>query len=322
MNIFKMRHVDLCAGTGTFSLALSSALKDNVKTVFVNDLLPESKKIYELNFDCKVTLGDINIIKDSVPEHDILTAGFPCQPFSIAGKQEGFEDTRSGVFWSIIDIMKKHKPRIVILENVKNLKTHDGGNSFNIIIKAIQDANYGVHHDILNACDYGSRQNRERLFIVCIRNDYTLKEYKVPLGPTGPTGPQAPDVPKVPSKYYYTSNSAIYNKLVEAVTKENVYYQYRRHYVRENKSNLCPTLTHNMGTGGHNVPIIKEPNGIRKLTPRECFDLQGFPKSYKFGDLSDTKLYSLAGNAICLNVLEVVVKTIIKEYPKIFTDRN
>ena len=114
----------------------------------------------------------------------------------------------------------------------------------------------------------------------------------------------------VPLKYYYNESSQIYSKLKENVINKNSIYQYRRTFVRENKSGLCPTLTENMGSGGHNVPIIIDPytNGIRKLTPRECFNLQGFPEDYKFGNLSDTKLYKIAGNAVTLSIISLIVK--------------
>ena len=119
---------------------------------------------------------------------------------------------------------------------------------------------------------------------------------------------------EIPDKYYYTDKLKVFPQVVKDVTKninENVIYQYRRYYIRENKSNCCPTLTANMGSGGHNVPIIKDDRGIRKLTPRECFNLQGFPSTYNFPTLSDSALYKLAGNAVSVPVISLVVSKLV-----------
>lgn len=119
----------------------------------------------------------------------------------------------------------------------------------------------------------------------------------------------------IPEKYYYTNATIIYDKLEQSVTKHistNTIYQYRRYYIRENKNNVCPTLTANMGSGGHNVPIILDDVGIRKLTPRECFNLQGFPRDYILPQISSSKLYSLAGNAVSVPVVALIAERIIK----------
>ena len=115
----------------------------------------------------------------------------------------------------------------------------------------------------------------------------------------------------VPEKYYYTEASSTWPLVSASITKQNTIYQYRRVYVRENKSNECPTLTANMGGGGHNVPLILDKKGIRKLTPRECFNFQGFPQSYKLPTISDTHLYKLAGNAVSVPVVKLIANRLI-----------
>ena len=113
----------------------------------------------------------------------------------------------------------------------------------------------------------------------------------------------------IDDKYYYTNRFKVFEEIEKGITKniyENVLYQYRRYYVRENKSNSCPTLTANMGGGGHNVPLLKDNKGIGKLTPRECFNLQGFPQEYILPDISDSSLYKLAGNAVSIPVVELI----------------
>jgi DNA (cytosine-5)-methyltransferase 1 len=258
---------------------------------------------------------------------DIITGGFSCQPFSIAGKKEGFNDERSNVFFKIISIIKHHNPRIVILENVKNLLTHDDNKTFERISKEIKDAGYLLKYKILETSELtGIPQHRERIYMACFREkaDYDKFEFpniKVPLR-------SITDFLQVnvPDSYYYKSHLKVYNDVKEAVTKHvntNTVYQYRRYYVRENKNSVCPTLTANMGSGGHNVPLIKDDKGIRKLTPRECFNLQGFPSDFKLPNISDSGLYHLAGNAITMLVGKLIAIEIRKllvvpvEQPKV-----
>lgn len=308
-NTIKM--IDLFAGTGAFSYAFEKTGK--VECVFANDMVEWSKKIYDLNFTHKLTLGNLNDIKVAdIPKHNILTGGFPCQPFSIAGKQEGFQDVRSNVFWKILEIIDFHQPSCVILENVKNLVSHDEGKTFETIKKNLTERGYHICFKILDTAKItGVPQHRERIYIVCIKSKSIFDNFTLDF----------PDKPKksiasmlesnIPDKYYYTEKSSTWDLVKEGVTKENTIYQFRRVYVRENKSNECPTLTANMGTGGHNVPLILDKKGIRKLTPRECFNFQGFPASYKMPPLSDANLYKLAGNAVSVPVVELIAKRLI-----------
>ena len=128
----KWKMIDLFAGTGAFSIAFQET--GQVEVVFANDLMDASKKIYDANFEHKLTLKDLNDIPvEEIPSHDILTGGFPCQPFSVAGRQEGFDDQRANVFWKILEILDMHRPKCIVLENVKNLVGHDDGNTFRII---------------------------------------------------------------------------------------------------------------------------------------------------------------------------------------------
>ena len=240
-----------------------------------------------------------------------------CQPFSIAGMQNGFDDARSNVFWKIVEILKHHRPRIAILENVKNLQSHDKGNTFKTISTSLEGEGYKIKYKILNTCTYTDiPQNRERIYILCFRENEDYQQFEFPEPTSTPCVSIASLLSdNVPTKYYYTVESAIWEKLEEGITEgvdTNAIYQYRRYYVRKNKSGCCPTLTANMGTGGHNVPIIKDDIGIRKLTPRECFKLQGFPEDYIIpNNLSDAKLYKLAGNAVSVPVVKRIINNLI-----------
>lgn len=303
--------VDLFSGTGAFTYAFEKTKR--VKCVFSNDMVEWSKQIYDINFDHKLTLGNLNDIDVScIPPHDILTGGFPCQPFSIAGKQEGFDDERSNVFWKILEIIDKHTPSFIILENVKNLVSHDEGRTFEIIKKNLTERVYYLCYKILNTSDItGIPQHRERIYIVCIKSKEIYDKFNLDF----------PLIPKcnissmlelnVPNKYYYTDKSSTWPLVNESVVKKDTIYQYRRVYVRENKSNECPTLTANMGGGGHNVPLVLDDKGIRKLTPRECFNFQGFPRDYKLPPISDTNLYKLAGNAVSIPVVQLIAYRLV-----------
>lgn len=301
--------VDLFSGTGAFSRAFESA---GARIVFANDMVSHSKTIYDANFNHTLTLGDLNALDVAdIPPHDILTGGFPCQPFSIAGNREGFADTRSNVFWKILEIIDHRQPKCVILENVKNLLSHDEKRTFATIRENLESRGYHICYKILDTSKItGIPQHRERIYIVALKSKDVFDAFSL----------EFPDIEKrpiseflekdVPAKYYYTQRSSTWQLLSTNVVKRDTIYQYRRVYVRENKSSECPTLTANMGGGGHNVPIILDEKGIRKLTPRECFNLQGFPDSYILPALSDTNLYKLAGNAVSLPVIERIAKRI------------
>jgi len=308
------KFIDLFAGTGAFSLALEKSHK--FECVFANDIMPSSQKIYKLNHPTtNFVLGDINEIKiKDMPKHDLLCGGFSCQPFSIAGKQQGFKDARANVFWRILEILQEHSPQIVILENVKNLTTHDKGNTYRIIKQNLIEFGYHIKSQVLDTCKITRiPQRRERIYIVCFKDEELCNKFNFDFKEKKNKKIKKFLENDIDEKYYYTDRYAVFDTINTEVTKtinDNVLYQYRRYYVRENKSNCCPTLTANMGGGGHNVPLLKDNKGIRKLTPRECFNLQGFPQTYKLPELSDSALYKLAGNAVSVPVVRLIVKKI------------
>ncbi len=308
----KITMIDLFAGTGAFSYV---ANKYNIDCVYANDISDNSKQIYDLNHTNKLDVADINNIDIAkIGLHDILCAGFPCQPYSIAGKKLGFNDPRSNVFWKILDIVKLYKPKIIILKNVKNLQSHDNKNTFKAIRKNLTDIGYHIKHTILDTSVITDvPQHRERIYIMCFLdiNMYNNFNFDFPQKEQKKISELLQN--NVDDKYYYTDSYKVYETVKNGVTKnidKNVLYQYRRFYVRENKNNKCPTLTKNMETGGHNVPLLLDNKGIRKLTPTECFNLQGFPIDYVLPNLSDNKLYGLAGNAVSVPVVDLIFKKI------------
>lgn len=305
--------IDLFAGVGGIRLGFENA---GFKTVFSNDFEPQCKNTYDLNFkDSKLIVEDIRKIGiDDLPKFDFLLGGFPCQAFSIAGYRQGFNDEkgRGNLFFDVARIIEARKPEGFLLENVKNLKSHDGGKTFRIIQETLESLGYHLKTKVLNTMEYGNvPQNRERIYIVGFKNkDYTDKfEFPTPVKLTV----KITDLleKNVPEKYYY-NDKPLYEKLKDFVKTEGTVYQWRRQYVRENKSGVCPTLTANMGMGGHNVPIIKDKKGIRKLTPLECFRIQGFPKNYILPKISDSALYKQAGNSVSVPVVEAVARQMMQ----------
>jgi DNA (cytosine-5)-methyltransferase 1 len=308
------KSLDLFAGIGGIRMGFENA---GFQTIFGNDFDAYCKATYDLNFkDVKLTVGDIVDLKSKdLPDFDILLGGFPCQPFSIAGYRRGFLDTgRGDLFFQIVRILHDKKPTAVFLENVKNLKSHDGGKTFKIISDALKDEGYHVKEKILNSVEYGNvPQNRERVYIVGFKSKKACDAFEFP--EKIERTKKLSDIleKKVDEKYYYAPTLAMYPKLAEVITKPNTVYQWRRAYVRENKSGVSPTLTANMGMGGHNVPLVKDSKGIRKLTPRECARLQGFPESYELPkDFPDTKLYKQFGNSVSVSVVERVAGQVMK----------
>lgn len=296
------------------------------KTIYANEFDEYPVKTFENNFALKVDCRDIrNVDVSEIPDFDVMLAGFPCQAFSIAGHRQGFNDEkgRGTLFFELVRIIKNKKPQIIFLENVKNLVSHDHGNTFRVILNELLKEGYYFKYSVLNAKDYGNiPQNRERIYIVAFKNEEVYRNFEFPL--PIPLSAKLSDVidfvSKMPDKYYYTAGkykNNLYEKLIEAIDDENAVYQWRRKYVRKNQSGVIPTLTANQGEGGHNVCIIKTKHGIRKMTPHECFNAQGFPKDYKLPNISDSKLYKQAGNSVCVSVIQRIAEEIIFAYNKV-----
>lgn len=315
----KYKMASLFAGIGGIDYGFEFA---GIKPVWANEIDKYCAVTFTANHkDIKLIVDDIcNIKGKDIPKVDILTGGFPCQPFSIAGYRKGFEDDRGNMFFQIMRLVdemttNKNKPRVIFLENVKNLKTHDKGNTFEVIKNKLEEHEYYVAEKVLNTCEYGNLpQNRERIFIIGFLNkeDYDNFKWpnKIPLTKT--IDKVINWDAEVNKKYLYGPEKKCYKLLKENITEKKIIYQYRRVYVRANKGGVCPTLTANMGMGGHNVPLIfNNQNMIRKLLPMECLKLQGFPDDFIIpSELCDSRVYKQAGNAVSVNVVKRVAYNI------------
>lgn len=308
-----MRAIGLFSGVGGIELGFEMA---GIKTIWANEIDKNATLTYNLNHNHPLVVGDISDIKsESIPNADVVLAGFPCQAFSIAGYQKGFDDDRGNIFFELARVIRDKKPRIIFIENVRNLISHDKGNTYRVISSTLSKYGYKIYPLVLNSSEYGNiPQNRERIYIIGFHNERDYNKFIPPLPiPLTKTIRDIIDIEsKVDDKYYYTEKKhKFFKELEKKVIDNETIYQWRRVYVRENKSQLCPTLTANMGTGGHNVPLILTNHGIRKLTPHECFKFQGFPDKFKLPDIAQSHLYKQAGNSVVVPVITRLAKSII-----------
>lgn len=294
-----IKFVDLFCGIGGFRVAMNEACQEHdliPHCVFSSDIDTHCQDSYQVNFGERPA-GDITKIDPAtIPDHDILFAGFPCQPFSIIGQMKGFEDTRGTLFFHIANILKIKQPKAFILENVKQLVGHQGGKTLKTILKTLQDLGYNVHYAILNALDYGLPQKRERVIIV---------GHKEPIFFSFPT-PQRPFIPlekileKNVDERYFASD------YIQKKRKSAHKSAYKLSIWHENKSgNICsyPYSCALRAGASYNYLLV---NGERRLTPREAFRLQGFPDTYKITN-SDSQAKKQAGNAVPVNMVKAVI---------------
>src|SRR5690606_18651544 len=299
----KLKFIDLVGGIGGFRIALEEACEENeiqAECVFSSDIDKYAQESYEANFGEKPA-GDITKIDEKdIPDHDILFAGFPCQPFSIIGQMKGLNDTRGTLFFDVARIIKEKEPKAFILENVKQLVGHDKGKTLKVIVKSLKDLGYHVQYSVLNALDFGLPQKRERVVIVG-HKDPILFTFPNPKKPYKPLEDILEN--KVDEKYFASD-------YIRAKRKEKHTTSYYPSIWHENKSgNICsyPFSCALRSGASHNYLLV---NGERRLTPREMFRLQGFPDWYKI-IVSDAQAKKQAGNAVPVNMIKAVSQKLL-----------
>lgn len=292
-------------GIGGIDLAFEQA---GHKVVWANDIDKYACMTYRHNFpETEVVEADIRSIdKSMIPDFDILIAGFPCQPFSVCGKQKGFADERGNVFFEIGKTIDAKQPQIVFLENVANLTEHDHGKTFNVIHNELAGREYYIRYTVADACEYGIPQHRTRSYIVAFRDKQACDDFRFP--EKVPLEKRITDVIDTTVKeddgYYLTPDTPTYERLKMAITDDKQLYRFADFGIQTSKDGISFTLKANMGTYPNRVPIIKDDFGIRTITPRECLALQGFPESYTFPDtVPKREQYKQAGNTVCYEVL-------------------
>jgi DNA (cytosine-5)-methyltransferase 1 len=293
--------IDLFAGIGGIRLGFESYGCENV---FSSEWDSDAKKMYEANFGEKPH-GDINLINpQDIPNHDILLAGFPCQPFSIAGKGLGFSDTRGTLFFNIESILKNKKPRAFLLENVKRLTTHDNGRTFAVILEKLKSLGYTVYHKVFNSLDFGLPQKRERIYIVGFLNELQF-EFPKPLGYYRPLTEFLQQESEIPPSYFLSDN--IKQNRLNAVKGTPPYPSIWHQNIGGNISALPYSCALRAG-GSYNYLVV---NGVRRLTDREMLRLQGFPEDFKIV-LPYSGVRKVAGNSVSVPVIKAIANEMIK----------
>ncbi len=306
-----LKFIDLFSGIGGFRLAFESV---GAKCLFSAEIDKYACNTYETNFGdnpyCDVSKLDPTII----PNFDILCAGFPCQPFSIAGERKGFNDTRGTLFFDIARIIKVKQPKAFILENVKGLISHDKGNTLKVIINTLSnELNYNVSYKVLNSADYGVPQNRERIYIIGFKDKDIKFNFPLPLKnrvdlsnilDTNLKGSEISET----AKFNVLNNLQNHKKYNEI--KDNpllLAYEIRKSRTTFRYDSIAPTLTAKMGTGGNNVPVLV--NQMRKLTTRECLRVQGFPDTFWI-EPNKAQSYKQIGNSVSVPVIQSIAQKI------------
>ncbi|MCR5625364.1 MAG: DNA (cytosine-5-)-methyltransferase [Lachnospiraceae bacterium] len=310
----KYRVVSLFAGIGGLDLGFEFAGFD---VIWANDFDKYAVETYKANVGNNIVHGDIREVMDQIPEHDVLIGGFPCQPFSTLGKLKGFKDEERGtLFFVIKEILKKSNSKVVVLENVKNIVNHDKGKTFERIKKELDEIGFTCFSHILNSQDYGVPQRRNRMFLVGVRRDcFDTKEFVFPEKKELKITTQDLLDDKVDEKYFLTK------KLEPTILG----YGTKGYIVKPTidlpvSKTLCATMhkmhrasQDNYVTDEKNFKKIKSNNriAVRKLTPNECRQLQGFPSDWK-QVVSDTQAYKQFGNAVTVNVAYAVASSLMK----------
>lgn len=293
--------VDLFAGIGGIRLGVEQAF-GSVDCVFTSEIDKHAVTTYKANFKDGHVFGDIKQIDASdVPDHDILLAGFPCQPFSQAGLKKGFTDTRGTLFFDIERILLAKQPKAFLLENVKQLKGHDKGRTFQTIIDHLNKAGYKVFYEILKARDFGIPQNRERIYIVGFLDHSINFEFPKPTNLPTRVGDILDDI--VDEKYTISDKLWSGHKRRKELNKLNG--KGFGYGLFNKESAYTNTISARYYKDGSEILIEQENKNPRKLTPREAARLQGFPKEYVI-PVSDAQAYKQFGNSVCVPVVKAI----------------
>lgn len=304
--------IDLFAGIGGFRIAMELY---GGKCVFSSEYDKYAQITYKENYG-ETPKGDITkITENEIPKHDVLCAGFPCQAFSISGKQKGFEDTRGTLFFEVIRIARYHKPKVLFLENVANLKQHNNGETMSLMLKILNDIGYDVFNNILNASDYGVPQARKRIYIVCFRKDLNVKNFQFPT-PINKNVALEDIILSDDKTLNYVinkNNIKIYNTGI--IERKNIpirigtinkggqgdrIYSIKGHAI---------TLSASGGGSGSKTGAYLVNGKVRKLAPEECRRVQGFPDGFKI-PVSDAQAWKQFGNSVAIPVLIHILEKI------------
>lgn len=311
-----IKYIDLFAGIGGFHTAMK---KFDAECVYASEWDKYAKQTYYDNYgimpDGDITLVDAN----NIPDHDILCAGFPCQPFSISGNRQGFEDTRGTLFFDVARIAKYKKPKLLFMENVKNFASHDGGKTLDTVKAALKEIGYTLFYKVLNASHFGLPQNRERIFMIAIRDDLCIEDFSFP----------QPSMEHVILKDYLLPDSETNDYIIvrddmnidtTKIPTQSILGEYPQKPVRIGTINKGGQGERIYSEFGHAVTLSAQGGGpgsktgcyyvngsVRKLAPRECARIQGFPDTFEI-NVNKTQAWKQFGNSVPVKVLEHIIK--------------
>lgn len=319
-SLSSFKFIDLFAGIGGFHLALSSF---GAECIFASEWDSYAQSVYEKNFGIK-PYGDITKIEESdIPDHNIICGGFPCQAFSISGKQNGFNDTRGTLFFEIIRIAKFHSPELLILENVANFEKHDKGRTLQVVVESLYNLGYDVYFKVLNASFFGIPQSRERIYFVCFRKDLNAKNFKFPEQDGYPIYLKdiLLDDKEIDKSIYLNRKDIYFNE--DKIKGKELFSVNRIKPLRLGRVNKGGQGERIYDINGHAITLSAYGGGVgsktglylingkvRKLLPRECSRIQGFPDDFKISE-SSSQAYKQFGNSVAVNVLQSIIKRII-----------
>ena len=307
-----MRVCSLFSGIGGIDLGFQQAGFD---IVWANEIDRDAARTYRKNLGgAHLVETDIrNVDANSIPDFDVLVAGFPCQPFSSLGKKKGFQDPRGNLFFEIARIVEAKRPAVVFLENVSNLLQHDDGKTFLTIYNALVPYGYAVKYRVMDSYEYANvPQRRKRIFIVAFLDYEQCQKFSFPekIKPDVKLNDILIRSVKHDECYYYSEENPYFKELTRYVTDKNALYRIWDSGLSPKPYYVCPTLMANMGYYPDRVPVILDDFGIRKITPYECLALQGFPKEFRFPNISMNSAYKQCGNSVVVPVIRRIAERI------------
>ena len=304
--------IDLFAGIGGIRLGFESV---GGESVYSSEWDKPCQQTYAANFG-EIPDGDITKVKpEDIPPFDVLLAGFPCQPFSMAGHKKGFDDTRGTLFFNIAKIVEYHKPKVVFLENVKNLGSHDKGKTLAVILDTLEKLGYKVHYKILNAKEFGVPQNRQRIYIIGFKDNVDFS-FPSPTKSTTKLG----DILQKNIDPKYTISDKLWaghqRRKIEHKLKGNGF----GYCLFNEESVYTSTISARYYKDGSEILVDQKGKNPRKITPREAARLQGFPDDFII-PVSDMQAYKQFGNSVCVPVIKALAKK-VKKALKMMSDKN
>lgn len=303
--------IDLFAGIGGFRLALEEF---GFNCVFSSEIDNEASTVYEENFGAR-PIGDITKVNAAdIPPHNILCGGFPCQPFSIAGNKRGFEDIRGTLFFEIARIVDHHKPQILLLENVKNLATHDKGRTLRVIVETLDRMNYNVFHSVIDASSLGVPTSRQRVYIVGLRKDLPASDFTFPKPKKSFSIVQDFLCDQVEDYTLVDRLDVVITNTAPKRTNKPLRVGYlgggRQGERIYSPLGTAITFSASGGGPGGTSGLYLVDNNVRRLSPRECFNIMGFPEDFKLSK-NRRSAYKQIGNSVAIPVLHQIMQNII-----------